>query len=63
MTLDQGLDMALTVLDFGSTIIGTSAVAAAIIPKTTTRAVKIFTLVRKIVDFLGANVFNAKNAG
>ena len=62
MTLDQGLDLAVAVLDYGSTIIGSAAVAAAVIPKTTTRAVKIFTVVRKVVDFLGANVFNAKNA-
>ena len=62
MTLDQGLDMAVTVLDYGTTLIGSSAVIAAVLPKTTTRAVKIFTIVRKVVDFLGANVFNAKNA-
>ncbi len=61
MTLDQGLEIANTVWDYGSNIVGTAAVAAAIIPKTTTRAIKVFTLVRKVVDFLGANVFNAKN--
>ena len=62
MTLDQGLDLAVTVLDYGTTLIGSSAMIAAVLPKTTTRAVKIFTIVRKVVDFLGANVFNAKNA-
>lgn len=61
MTLDQGLDMAVTVLDYGTTLIGSSAVIAAVLPKTTKRAVKIFTVVRKVVDFLGANIFNAKN--
>lgn len=62
MTLDQGLDVALTAFDTVSSIVGSSAILAAALPKTTTRAVKIFTLVRKVVDFLGANVFNAKNA-
>ena len=62
MTLDQGLDIAVTVLDYGTTLIGSSAVIAAALPKTTKRAVKIFTVVRKVVDFLGANIFNAKNA-
>lgn len=62
MTLDQGLDIALTTFDTVSSIVGSSAVLAAVLPKTTTRAIKVFTLVRKVVDFLGANVFNAKNA-
>lgn len=62
MTLDQGLDVALTTLDTVSSIVGSSAILAAALPKTSTRAVKIFTLVRKVVDFLGANIFNAKNA-
>ena len=62
MTIDQGLDMVLTLIDVGTSLVGTSALAAMALPKTTTRAVKIFTVVRKIVDFLGANVFNAKNA-
>lgn len=62
MTFDQGLDLAVTMLDYGTTLIGSSAVIAAAMPKTTTRAVKIFTIVRKVVDFLGANIFNAKNA-
>ncbi len=62
MTVDQGLDIALTLVDVGTSLVGTSALAAMVLPKTTTRAVKIFTVVRKVVDFLGANVFNAKNA-
>ena len=62
MTLDQGLDVALTTFDTVSNIVGSSAVLAAVLPKTTTRAIKVFTLVRKVVDFLGANIFNAKNA-
>lgn len=62
MTLDQGLDVALTTFDIVSSIVGSSAILAAVLPKTTTRAIKVFTLVRKVVDFLGANVFNAKNA-
>ena len=62
MTLDQGLDVALTTFDTVSSIVGGSAVLAAMLPKTTTRATKVFTLARKVVDFLGANIFNAKNA-
>ena len=51
--VDVGLDVLATV--------GGSAIVAAFLPKPTDEAYKIFLIVRKIVDFVGANWFNAKN--
>ena len=41
--------------------VGGGAVLAAVLPKPGTNAYKVFIIVRKIVDFVGANFFNAKN--
>lgn len=42
--------------------IGGSAVTAALIPKASDRTVKVYNIIRKIVDFVGANWINAKNS-
>ena len=41
--------------------VGGGAVLAAVLPKTSDNAYKIYLIVRKVVDFVGANFFNAKN--
>lgn len=56
-TVSSVIDTGINVLS----VIGGSAVAAAILPKPSDRAYKIFLIVRKLVDFVGANFFNAKN--
>ena len=43
-------------------IIGGSAVTAAFIPKPSDKATAVFNIIRKLVDFVGANWFNAKNS-
>lgn len=53
-----------SVIDIGTTVlstIGGSAIVAAVLPKPSENAYKVFIIVRKIVDFVGANFFNAKN--
>lgn len=46
----------------GLSVVGSSSIAAAILPKPTTTALAIFKIVRAIVDFVGANWGNAKNS-
>ena len=41
--------------------VGGSSVLAAVLPKPSDRAVLIFKIVRKVIDFVGANWLNAKN--
>ncbi len=53
-----------TIIDTGLNVLATvggSAIAAAFLPKPSANAYQIFLIVRKIVDFVGANWFNAKN--
>lgn len=53
-----------TVIDTGInvlSVVGGSAIVAAVLPKPSERAYKVFLIVRKLVDFIGANWFNAKN--
>ena len=53
-----------SVIDIGTTVlstIGGSAIVAAVMPKPSANAYKIYLIVRKLVDFVGANWFNAKN--
>lgn len=45
----------------GLSVVGSSSIAAAILPKPTTTALAIFKIVRAVVDFVGANWGNAKN--
>ena len=42
--------------------IGGSSVIAAVLPKPTSNAILIFQIVRKVIDFVGANWLNAKNS-
>jgi len=46
----------------GLSIVGSSSIAAAILPKPTTTALAIFKIARAVVDFIGANWGNAKNS-
>lgn len=46
----------------GLSVVGSSSIAAAILPKPTTTALAIFKIVRAVVDFVGANWGNAKNS-
>lgn len=46
----------------GLSVVGSSSIAAAILPKPTTTALAIFKIVRAVVDFIGANWGNAKNS-
>lgn len=41
--------------------VGTGAIVAAFAPKPTPTAYRVYVIVRKVVDFIGANWFNAKN--
>lgn len=61
MDLSTALDVGLTVVSTASSVIGAGAVAAAILPKPSENAVKVYKLVRVVVDFVGANWINAKN--
>lgn len=55
--ISTAVDTTLNVLS----VVGGSAIVAAVLPKPSENAYKVFILVRKIVDFVGANFFNAKN--
>ena len=57
VTVSTAVDTALNILS----VVGGSAIVAAVLPKPSDRAYKIFLIVRKLVDFVGANWFNAKN--
>ena len=57
VTVSTVIDTTLNVLS----VVGGSAIVAAVLPKPSENAYKVFILVRKIVDFVGANFFNAKN--
>ena len=57
VTVSTAVDTALNVLS----VVGGSAIVAAVLPKPSENAYKVFIIVRKIVDFVGANFFNAKN--
>ncbi len=57
VTVSTAIDTTLNVLS----VVGGSAIVAAVLPKPSENAYKVFILVRKIVDFVGANFFNAKN--
>ena len=57
VTVSTAIDTTLNVLS----VVGGSAIAAAVLPKPSENAYKVFIIVRKIVDFVGANFFNAKN--
>lgn len=53
-----------TVVDAGIAFFGVSGVGAylaAFLPKPSDKAVKVYKLVRLVVDFVGANWINAKN--
>ena len=53
-----------TVIDAAVTffsVTGVGAYAAALLPKPSANAVKVYKLVRLVVDFVGANWVNAKN--
>ena len=56
-TVSSVIDTTLNVLS----VVGGSAIVAAILPKPSDNAYKIYLIVRKVVDFVGANWFNAKN--
>ncbi len=55
--ISTAVDTTLNVLS----VVGGSAIVAAVLPKPSENAYKVFIIVRKIVDFVGANFFNAKN--
>ena len=57
VTVSTAIDTTLNVLS----VVGGSAIVAAILPKPSDNAYKIYLIVRKVVDFVGANFFNAKN--
>ena len=57
VTVSTAVDTALNILS----VVGGSAIVAAVLPKPSENAYKVFIIVRKIVDFVGANFFNAKN--
>lgn len=57
VTVSTAIDTTLNVLS----VVGGSAIVAAVLPKPSENAYKVFIIVRKIVDFVGANFFNAKN--
>ena len=56
-TVSNIVDVTINVL----TVVGGSSVAAAFLPKPTDNAIKIYQIVRKVIDFVGANWLNAKN--
>lgn len=56
-TVSSVVDTTINVLS----VVGGSAIVAAVLPKPSDNAYKIYLIVRKIVDFVGANWFNAKN--
>lgn len=55
------INAAADVIVTGLSVVGTSAIGAAILPKPTNTALAIFKVVRAVVDFIGANWGNAKN--
>lgn len=57
-TVSSVVDIGINVLS----VVGGSAITAAFMPKPSANAYKIFLIVRKLVDFVGANFFNAKNS-
>ena len=57
VTVSTAVDTALNILS----VVGGSAIVAAVLPKPSDNAYKIYLIVRKLVDFVGANWFNAKN--
>ena len=57
VTVSTAVDTTMNVLS----VVGGSAIVAAVLPKPSENAYKVFIIVRKIVDFVGANFFNAKN--
>ena len=46
----------------GLATVGGSAITAAVLPKPTTTVWAVFKIIRAVVDFVGANWFNAKNS-
>ena len=56
-TVSSVVDIGINVLS----VVGGSAITAAFMPKPSDNAYKVFLIVRKLVDFIGANWFNAKN--
>ena len=56
-TVSSAVDLTINAL----ATVGGGAVLAAVLPKPSENAYKVFIIVRKIVDFVGANFFNAKN--
>ena len=56
-TVSSVVDTTINVLS----VVGGSAIVAAVLPKPSDNAYKIYLIVRKVVDFVGANFFNAKN--
>ncbi len=61
MDVSTVLDVTTTVVSTAFTTVGVSAFAAALLPKPSVNAVKVYKLVRTVVDFIGANWINAKN--
>ena len=57
MDINSAADVIVT----GLSVVGSSSIAAAILPRPTTAALAIFKIVRAVVDFVGANWGNAKN--
>ena len=62
MDLNYVVDIATTILNVGSSVIGGSAVLAAVLPKASDNAIKVYKLIRLVIDFIGANWLNAKNS-
>ncbi len=61
MDVSSALDAGLTALSTVSSVMGGGAVLAAVLPKASDDAIKIYKIIRFIVDFVGANWINAKN--
>lgn len=61
MDVSTVLDVTTTVVTTAFTTVGVGAVTAAFMPKPSVNAVKVYKLVRLVVDFVGANWINAKN--
>lgn len=61
MDVSTVIDAGITVVSTASSVVGVSAFAAALLPKPSVNTVKVYKLVRLVVDFIGANWINAKN--
>ena len=57
-TVSNVVDIAINI----AATVGGSAVLAAVLPKPTSNTVLVFQIVRKVIDFIGANWLNAKNS-